>query len=328
MNPRKIFIVTLALGILVAPLAADAQRPTKVPRVGFLGASTPALADHLLQAFIRGLRELGYVEGQNIVIERRFADGKLDRLPALAAELVNFKVDVIFAPPTTAALAAKKATSAIPIVFALVGDPVGTGFVASLARPGGNMTGLSTINVELGAKRLELLKEAFPTVSRVAVLLNPIDPSNVLQLKETQRAAHALGMQLLPIEAQRPEDFDPAFLAMAAGRADALLVMENPINFTHRKLIVDLSNKSRRPAMHALTELVDAGGLMSYSVSYPDQFRRAATYVDKILKGAKPGDLPVEQPTKFELVINLKTAKALGLTIPPSLLFRADQVIQ
>jgi putative ABC transport system substrate-binding protein len=268
------------------------------------------------------------VEGQNIVIERRFADGKLDRLPALAAELVNFKVDVIFAPPTTAALAAKKATSAIPIVFALVGDPVGTGFVASLARPGWNMTGLSTINVELGAKRLELLKEAFPTVSRVAVLLNPTDPSNVLQLKETQRAAQALGMQLLPIEAQRPEDFDPAFLAMTTGRADALLVMENPINFTHRKLIVDLSNKSRRPAMHALTELVDAGGLMSYSVSYPDQFRRAATYVDKILKGAKPADLPVEQPTKFELVINLKTAKALGLTIPPSLLFRADQVIQ
>ncbi len=309
------------------PLSCAARSP-HIPKVGFLGASTAQQASHLLKAFKDRLRELGYEEGKNIVVETRFADAMLERLPALAAELVDRKVDVIVAPPTVAVRAAKGATRTIPIVFALVGDPVGTGFVQSLARPGGNITGLSTINVELGAKRLELLKEVFPKTSRVGVLYNPSDSSNVLQLRQTEHAAKLIGVQLLPLAAKRPDEFEAAFARMERERTEALVVMENPANFTHRDRVVALVRKHRLPAMYALKEFVDAGGLMSYSVSYSEQFRAAAVYVDKILKGARAGDLPVEQPTRIELNLSLTAAKAQGFTFPKSMLLRADQLIR
>ncbi len=323
---RTLLIVSLSLVVLFAPTTAGAK--DKVWRIGFLGGSTPTQAAHLLQAFKDGLRDRGYVEGQNAVIEARFADGRLDRLPALAAELVGQKVDVIFAPPVPAAVAAKKATTTIPIVFALVADPVGTGLVRALARPGGNVTGMSTINVELGAKRLEILREAFPRVRRVAVLHHPEDSTNALQLKETERAARALRVELVPVAIKTPEDIEPAFAALTRARADALFVMENPTNFTHRNSIVALADRQRLPAMYALREFVDAGGLMSYSVNLAEQVRGATNYVDKILKGARPGDLPVEQPTRIDLILNLKTAEAQGFKIPQSLLLRADRVIR
>ena len=327
---RAVLLVTLGLGLLVAPLAADAEQPGKVFRIGIL-ANVP-LTDpegaRLWGAFIQGLRELGYVEGQNITIEWRVSEGKYERLPDLAAELVRLKVDVIVAPAAQNPLAAKQATRTIPIVMTGTGDPVGSGLVASLARPGGNVTGLSTLTPEIVGKQLELLKEIVPRVSRVAVLWNPTNPSHPLLLGEAKVAARSLGVQLQIPEARGPDEFEGAFAAMTRERAGALLVLTDGMFLLHQRRIMDLVATSRLPAMYGLRRQVDAGGLMAYGPSLRDSFRRAATYVDKILKGTKPGDLPVEQPTKFELVINLKTAKALGLTIPQSILIRADEVIR
>jgi putative ABC transport system substrate-binding protein len=324
---RRTFLCGLTLGTLGLPLAAGAQQAGQVPRIGFLFYGSPGPSPEL-DAFRQGLRELGYIEGQNITIEYRFASGRVGQLPELAAELVRLKIDVIVTPGTPASVAAKQATSTIPIVFAGVADAVGAGLVADFARPRGNITGLTGISAELGGKRLELLKEVTPKASRVAVLFNPADRSNVLVLKELQESAPALRLTLQPLGVRGPGEFEGAFVAMSRKRAHALFGAAGILTTEHRKTVVDLAAKSRIPAMWGERQFVEAGGLMSYAVNFFDQVRRAATYVDKILKGAKPGDLPVEQPTKFELVINLKTAKALGLTIPPSLLQRADQVIQ
>ncbi|PYN73043.1 MAG: ABC transporter substrate-binding protein [Candidatus Rokuibacteriota bacterium] len=323
--------VILTLSLALAPLALEAQQPGKVPRVGVL--LTGDQSRHLthVEAFRQGLRERGYVEGKNVVIEYRFGDGKLDRLPQLAAELVGLNVDLIVTsgtPPTRAAL---QATRTIPIVMTLVGDPIAAGFIASLAKPGGSITGLTQITGELDGKRLELLKEAFPKVSRVAVLFDPGSAAQegIGTLRDTRMAAEALGVKLLSLELRGPNpDLGGAFRTATSERVGALLVAPGPATELHRKRVVDLAAKSRLPAMYGSNEFVDLGGLMSYGPSQPDLFRRAATHVDKLLKGAKPADLPVEQPTKFELVINLKTAKALGLTIPPSVLGRADQIIE
>ena len=324
---RRAFIGILAGGLLAAPLAAEAQPAGKVPRIGFLfsGASGPARE---VDTFRQGLRDLGYIEGQNIAIEYRFAGGQVERLPELAAELVRLKLDVIVAPYTPPALAAKRATSTIPIVFAVVADAVGAGLIANFARPGRNITGLTSSSAELGGKRLELLKQVVPKASRVAVLYNPADRSNVLVLKQLQESAPTLALTLQPLEVREPREFEGAFLAMTRERAHAMFGTPGVLTFEHRKVLVDLAAKRRIPAMWGHRQFVDAGGLMSYAVNVYDQIRQTAVYVDKILKGAKPADLPVEQPTTFELVINLKTAKALGLTIPPSLLQRADQVIE
>ena len=326
MISRRTFLLT-SVGFLAGPLAAGAQPPAGVPRIGFLFYGSPGPSPEL-DAFRQGLRELGRVEGQNIVIEYRFGGGRVERLPELAAELARLKPDIIVTPGTPASLAAKRATSTIPIVFAGVADAVGAGLVATLARPGGNITGLTGISAELGGKRLELLKEVTPNASRVAVLYNPADRANVLVLKGLQESARALGLTLQPLEVRKPGEFESAFVAMTRKRAQVLFVAAGVLSTEHRKTIVDLAAKSRIPAMWGDREFVEAGGLMSYAVNFYDQVRRAATYVDKILKGAKPADLPVEQPTKFELVINLKTAKALGLTIPQSLLLQVDQIIE
>ncbi len=325
---RAVLLVTL--GLLAAPLAAPAEQPGKVFRIGILGnvPLTDPEGARVWGAFIQGLRELGYVEGQNITIERRFSEGKYERLPDLAADLVRLKVDVIVAPATNPVFAAKQATRTIPIVMTGSGDAVGSGLVASLARPGGNVTGLSTLAPEIVGKQLELLKEMVPRVSRVAVLWNPTNTGHSLSLREAKVAARSLGVQLQLLEARRPDEFEGAFAAMTRERAGALLVLGDGMFLLHPTRIADLAAKSRLPAMYGLREFVDAGGLMAYAHSLRDNFRRAATYIDKILKGAKPADLPVEQPTKFELVINLKTAKALGLTIPQSILIRADEVIR
>jgi putative ABC transport system substrate-binding protein len=324
-------IVTLALGLLVAPLAM-AQPPAKVPRIALLAGGSRAADALLLERFWQRMQELGYVEGQNITVEYRFAEGAPERLPNLAAELVRLNVDVIVAP-ASGAVAAKQATTTIPIVMTNVADPVAWGLVASLAHPGGNVTGLSSFVAELGGKRLELLKEALPSVSRVAVLWwNRPTPSGIaldaLLLGEMQVAARALRVALHPLALQGVNDFEPAFSAITRERADALIVLRNPLTTTHRTRIVSFAATSRLPAMYSDREFVDAGGLMSYGASIADLWGRAAVYVDKILKGAKPADLPVEQPTKFDLVINLKTAKALGLTLSPSILFQATEVIQ
>ena len=321
-------IVALALGVLSAPLPADGQQPGKVPRIGYLSATSPTVATNVLNAFRQGLRDLGYVEGENIAIEYRWAEGKLERLPALAAELVRLKVDLILAWTTAPALAAKDATRTIPIVIGYVADPVERGLIASLARPGGNVTGLSWGGIELSGKQLELLKDAVPKLSRVAILINPASQFHKAVVKEIETAGRALGVKLQPLEVRAPDEFDSAFKAMTRERAGALLVPGDSMFLLHRTRLAELAAKSRLPAMHGLREHVEAGGLMSYAPSLSDTSRRGATFVDKILKGAKPADLPVEQPTRFELVINLKTAKALGLTIPPSVLIRADHVIQ
>jgi putative ABC transport system substrate-binding protein len=307
-----------------------AQQAAKIARIGWLGAN-PAIGRLLREALLQGLRDLGYVEGRNVVIEYRFAEGKLERYPALAAELVALKVDVIVAPITPAALAAKQATKTIPIVFVAVGDPITDGLVTSLARPGGNVTGLSLLFPELVGKCLEELKQAVPGVSRVAVLWQPGavgERTEKDMLKGAEVAARALGVRLQFVEARGPADLDRAFSDITKARAGALTVLPGNMFFSERRRLVDLAAKNRLPAVYPLREFVDAGGLMSYGASNADMFRRAATYVDKILKGAKPADLPVEQPTKFELVINLKAAKVLGLTIPQSLLGRADEVVQ
>jgi putative tryptophan/tyrosine transport system substrate-binding protein len=328
---RRKFMATMAGGFLAAPLAAEAQQAAKVPRIGLLTLNLAA-SPHLREALLQGLRDLGYVEGRNLVIEYRDAEGKLERFPALAAELAALKVDVIVtAGGTPAALAAKQATRTLPIVFAGVGDAVASGLVTSLARPGGNVTGLSVLAPELVGKWLELLTQAVPGVSRVAVLWQPgFLPEHTEKdiLEAADVAARALGVRVQFVEARGPEDFDRAFSDMTRARAGALTVLGSTMLFGERRRLVALAAKNRLPAVYSAREFVDAGGLMAYGANVADVFRRAATYVDKILKGAKPGDLPVEQPTKFELVINLKTAKALGLTIPQSLLGRADQVIQ
>jgi putative tryptophan/tyrosine transport system substrate-binding protein len=327
---RRAFIGTLTGGLLAAPLAAEAQPAGKVPRVGFLAASSASDAANArwIEAFRQGLRDLGYVEGRNIVIEYRYAGEKYERLPALAAELVRLKVDVIVSHGTPGPLAAKHATSVIPIVMTSAGDPVASGLVSSLARPGGNVTGMSLMVPELGGKRLQLLKEILPGLSRVAVLWNATNPYNSLVMREMEATATTLGVQLQSLVVRGPDDFEGALAAAATGRAAALTAVEDPLTNTKRIQIVDFAAKSRLPAIYGIKEFVDAGGLMSYGVHFADSYRRAAAYVDKILKGAKPADLPVQQPTKFEFAINLKTAKALGLTIPPSLLQRADQVIE
>jgi putative tryptophan/tyrosine transport system substrate-binding protein len=318
--------------IVGAQFSAESQEAAKVARIGFLATTNLAANPHLREAFRQGLRDLGYVEGRNVVIEYRDAEGKLERLPALAAELVALKVDVIVAPGTPQALAAKQATRTLPIVFAVAGDPVGSGLVPSLARPGGNVTGLSSVTSDLVGKCLEQLTQAVPGVSRVAVLWQPGGFGERAE-KDMQKAAEVagrtLGVRLQFVEARRPADIDRAFSDMTRARAGALTVLGGgTMLFAERRRLVDLAAKNRLPAVYPWRDFVDAGGLMSYGANFPDLYRRAATYVDKILKGAKPGDLPVEQPTKFELVINPKTAKALGLTIPPSLLLRADEIIQ
>ena len=329
MTTRRAFLGTLAGGLLAAPLAAGAQQAGKVYRIGYLAGGSSTSVAHLIEAFRQGLRELGWVEGQNIVIEYRSAEGRSDRLPDLAAELVRLKADIIVALATPDTVAAKNATGTIPIVMIAVSDPVGTGLIASLAHPGGNVTGLSfTAGLDTYGKGLDLLKETVPKVRRVAILSNPTNPFHALVIRNVKGAAPSMGVQLQLLEARSPNEFDGAFTAMAKERVEALLVVTDTLFILHRTRLADLAARSRLPAAYGAREYVEAGGLMSYGPNLSDHWRRAATYVDKILKGAKPADLPVEQPTKFELVINLKTAKALGLTIPPSLLTRADQVIQ
>jgi putative ABC transport system substrate-binding protein len=324
---RRVFIGTLAGGLLAAPLAAEAQQAEKVYRVGILSAGQQNLRE-TDAVFPQALRELGWIEGKNVVFETRYADDRLDRLPELAAELIRLKVDLIVTYGTLAPLAAKRATATIPIVMSSAGDPLGSGLVASLARPGGNVTGLSMMVPEMGGKRLQMRKQVLPGVSRVAILWNAANPYPALVFRQTEGAARGLGIQLQSLAVRSPGDFHRALEAAARQRAGALLTVEDPLTVGQRTQILDFTAKNRLPAMHGLREFVEVGGLMSYGVSLADLRRRAAGYVDKILKGAKPGDLPIEQPTKFELVINLKTAKALGLTIPPSVLQRADQVIE
>jgi len=322
-------LVMLALGILAAPLTVEAQQPAKVSRVGFLSLLPQEQALSHIKALHEGLRGLGYIEGQNIILEYQFADGTAERLPDLVAELIHLKVDIIVTGfGTLPALAAKQATSTIPIVFSFVADPVGSGIVASLARPGGNITGLSMIPAGLTGKRVELLKELLPQLSRVAILLNPATPAATQALRETQAIAATWGVQLQLLEVRTPEDFESSFAVASQEHADALITVTDPLTIVHRARIVELAAKSRLPAIYGMRDFVEAGGLISYGANYNEPSRRAAAYVDKILKGAKPADLPVEQPMKFELVINLKTAEALGLTIPPTLLFQADEVIR
>jgi len=327
---RRRFIGTIASGLLAAPLAAEAQQTTKVARIGYLGRDIVP-APHLPEAFLQGLRDLGYVEGRSVVVEYRDAEGKSERLPALAAELVALKVDVIVAASIQPALAARQATRTLPIVFATIGDPVSSGLVASLARPGGNVTGLSSLTPELVGKSLELLKQAVPGVSRVAVLWQPGflgERAERDSLARAEVAAQALGVRPQFVEARNPADFERAFSEMSRARAGGVTVLASSMFLGERRRLVDLAAKNQLPAEYPLREFVDVGGLMSYGANVADLYRRAAAYVDRILKGAKPGDLAIEQPTKFELVINLKTAKALGLAIPQSILLRADEVIQ
>ena len=317
-------VVLLALGVI-----AEAQQPKKVPRIGYLAGVPLSVNADRVEAFRQGMRDLGYVEGKNLVIEWRSWEGKFDRLPALAAELVRLKVDIIVAVGSSDTRAAREATATIPIVMIVGGDAVGSGLVASLARPGGNITGLSTLSPELSGKRLELLKETVPKLSRVAVFGTSTEPGNTQILKEVELAAGALKVKLQYLDVLSPKDVDTAFQAASKGRADAVLFqVAGPFASSRRPQIVGLAAKSRLPVIYDRAEYVKAGGLMSYGVSYTDLERRSATYVDKILKGAKPADLPVEQPTKFELEINLKTAKVLGLTIPPVVLMRAAKVIK
>jgi putative ABC transport system substrate-binding protein len=306
----------------------EAQQPTKIPRIGYLGLGSTSTSPGRIEAFRQGLRELGYVEGKNIVIDYRYSGEKIDRLPALAAEVVRLKVEVLVTAGASATRAAKEATSTIPIVMAQDSDPVGNGFVASLARPGGNITGLSTLAPELSGKRLELLKEILPKLSRVAVFGTSTRPGNAQSLREVELAAGAFGLKHQFIDILGPKDIETAFQAASKGRVDAVLLLAGSIFNSHRTQIAELTIKNRLPAIYHEPEFVEGGGLMSYGVSFADLHRRTATYVDKILKGRTPADLPVEQPTKFEFVINLKAAKQIGLTIPPNVLVRADRVIR
>ncbi len=329
MVDRRTFIGGVASALLAAPLAAHAQQAGKVSRIGYLGTSTAALERHLIEAFRRELSDLGYIEGQNIAIVYRWAEGQDDRLPGLAADLVNQKPDVIVTSGTPGTLAAKQATTTIPIVMTSSSDPVQVGLVASLARPGGNVTGLTIVAPELEGKRLQIIQQLIPRLTRLGVLWNPGNPATKQVFEETKVIAERLRVTLEPVVAVRGVDeFESAFARIARARPQALDVLVDRLLLAHRTRIVDFLAEQRLPAMYPYREYVDAGGLLSYAPSNIALFRGAATYVDKLLKGAKPADLPVEQPTKFDLVINLKTAKALGLTIPQSLLLRADEVIQ
>jgi len=325
---RKITLLALSAMLFALSFPAEAQQPKKVLRIGFLSTNPLSSVAARTEAFRQGLRELGYVEGKNIIIEWRDADGKLDRLSERAAELVRLKVDVIVTAAPAPTRATKEATVTIPIVMAFDNDPVGNGFVASLARPGGNITGLSTYYPETTGKQLELLKEIVPNLSRVAVLGTSTVPGNEQTLKETELVARALGVKLQYLEIQDPQNIENVFRAASKGRAGAVLVLSSPVATFQRTQIAEMAAKSRLPAIYPQSDHVDAGGLIFYGPSIADLYRRAATYVDKILKGAKPADLPVEQPKKFELIINLKAAKQIGLTIPPNVLARADKVIK
>jgi putative ABC transport system substrate-binding protein len=326
---KRLALAATATFILATGYLAQAQHPQNVARLGYLTAAGRAGSAHLTEAFLQGLRDLGYVEGKNIAIEYRWADGKFERLPELAADLVRLKVDVIVAAVTQASLAAKAATATIPVVMVAVSDPVGSGLVASLARPGGNLTGTSAMTAETAGKPLGLLKEILPKISRVAALWNPANPVfQAAQLREVEVTAKALGVKLQSLQARDAEEIDRAFAAIAAERTRALQVLGDPVFNTQRKQIAALAVKHRLPAVSGVKEYADAGLLMSYGANFPESYRRAATYVDKILKGAKPGDMPIERPTKFEFVINLRTAKQIGVTIPQSLLYRADKVIR
>jgi putative tryptophan/tyrosine transport system substrate-binding protein len=322
---RRAFIAGLGVAA-VWPLAARGQ-PRKLPTIGFLGQSTRSAGSEWVAAFVQRLRELSWIEGRTIAIEYRWAEQREERYNEIAAEFVRLKVNIILTSGTPQAVAAKQATSVIPIVFATAGDPVGNGLVASLARPGSNVTGLSTQSGDIAGKRLELLREVVPGLRRVAVIANISNPFTVLELAEVQAAASALGLEVDKLEIRRAQDITPAFEALK-GRADALYVCIDPLVNTNRIRINTLALGARMPTMHGFRDYVEAGGLMSYGANYPDLFRRAADYVDRILRGANPGDLPVEQPTKFDLVVNLTTAKALGLDIAPSLLARADEVLE
>jgi putative ABC transport system substrate-binding protein len=320
-------LLTAWLLVVLVAMSASAQSPGKIPRIGFLGITTPVVAEPLLTAFEQGLREQGLIVGQNVVIERRFAEGDAARLPALAAELVALKVDVIVTVAPATSLAAKQATSTVPIVFN-VPDPIESGLVKNLARPGGNLTGISSIDIELGSKRLELLKEAFPSIARVGVQYLRDYARNLAELEEVRRVAKVLKVEIMAFPVERFEDYEAAHAALRKAHGDATLILQNPVVFSHRQEIAEVAAKSGLPAMYSFADFVEAGGLMSYATNYRDTMRRAASYVDRILKGAKPGDLPVQQPSRFELVLNLKAAKALGLTFPQTILLRADKVIE
>lgn len=327
MRRREALILTLASIVPWAPIRADAQQGRKMARIGRLSPISSATDERVFEGFRRGLRELGWVEGENIAFEYRFAEGQLDRLPALASELVQLKVDVILAGSVPGALAAKNATGTIPIVMVTTGDPVTSRLVASFARPGGNVTGVTALVEALSAKRLELLKEAVPGVARVGVLSTPAYPLGASLHQEVEQASRALGVQLRMLQIGDPRELEDAFATISREGAGALLIGPDPMFNTHRRRLVELAAKHQLPAMYGLREFVEVGGLMFYGASLPHMYVHAATFVDKILKGTKPAALPVEQPTKFELVVNLKTAKALGLTIPATLLLRSDEVI-
>ena len=320
-------IVALALGLTWPPLSSDAQPARKVYRVGFLGAASPASYASLLEAFRLGLRDLGYTEGKNVMIDSRWAEGKYERLPGLAAELVRLKPDVLLTHGTPGTRAAKQVTTTIPIVMAVTGDPVATGLVRSLANPGGNVTGSALFLPELNAKRLEMLKEVFPHLSRVAVLVNPDNPANAVTLKAMEETARSITIELRPVEARGPADFDGAFATIAKWRAGALSVYEDAMLIAQARRVAGLATKAQVPSI-GFKEYAEGGGLMAFGVDFPDLWRRAAGFVDRIFRGAKPADMPVEQPSKFEVVINLRTARVLGVTIPQALLLRADQVIK
>ncbi|MGH7323575.1 MAG: ABC transporter substrate-binding protein [Candidatus Rokuibacteriota bacterium] len=324
----RALIVILALALLAAPLAAQAQQTEKLHRVGFLGNSTAALEAHLVGSFREGLRDLGYVEGRNVLIEYRWAEGKYERFPVLIAELIAQKVDVIVTAGTPAALAFKKATTSVPLVMVAVGDPVGTGLVPSLSQPGGNITGVTSISTEMDGKRLELLREVVPNVSHVAVLWNAGSPVQALAEQQVQAAGRVLRMKVLSLGVRTEEEIENAFAVMVRERPDSLLVLTDRLLLHHRVRIMAFAAQQRLPGVHGYREMVEAGGLMSFGPNYADMHRRAAYFVDRILKGVKPGDLPVERPATFDMLINLKAAKALGLMIPPSVLLRATEVIQ
>ena len=331
MNTRRRFLIALGMSAVATPFVSSAQQQSKVRRIGFLAVrsrSTSSNPDVLYDAFVEGMRELGYVEGKNLIIEWRFADGKFERLPGLAAEVVQMKVELIVTHSTPAMQALQRASGIIPIVTATVSDPVGNGFAASLARPGGNITGLSIIAIELNPKRLELLKIMIPTLSRVAILVNPGNPSHPAVLKSVQAAAQQVGIKILPVNARTPEEIERGFAMMKREHAEAVIIAADAFFFGQGRQIAELALKNRMPSIFQDREHVEAGGLMSYGQNVTDFFRRAATYVDKILKGAKPGELPIEQPMRIHFAINRKTAKELGLNITNELLLRADKVIE
>jgi ABC-type uncharacterized transport system substrate-binding protein len=323
---RRREFITVVGSAVAWPLGAHAQQ--KIPRIGFMGNSTAALETNLVDAFREGLRELGYEEGRNIAIEYRWADGNYDRFPTLAEELIAAKVDAIVTAGTPAALAVKRTTTTVPLVMVAVGDPIGTGLVSSLARPGGNLTGLSSIAPDLEGKRLQLLREVVPALSHVAMFVNSLNPFHVSSMKQARAAAQAMGIKLQLHDIPKSEDLDDAFAAIRKERPDALLILADRVFLHNRQRMMDFTNEQRLPNVNAYKELVEVGGLMSYGPSYEDMHKRAAIYVDKILKGTKPADLPIEQPSKFTFIVNLKAAKALGVTVPSQLLGLADQLIE